>query len=232
MYNFKDKVVLVVGSSRGIGKGVFDKFVDGGAKVLGIDSTNCDISKKENMDWWFGGETDFFLTNNGRYGPIDILVNVSAINYSKKINSISFDEWNKVLDVNLRGYYYMIKKVLEVMPDGGNIVNVSSIAGRHRSYTSGVHYTSSKAGIIGLTKQVAFEVASRNINVNAVCPSQTKTDMLLETMTEEEIKKLEEVIPLGRLAEVDEVVNPIMFLCSDESSYITGTALDINGGQL
>ena len=118
------------------------------------------------------------------------------------------------------------------MPDGGKIVNVSSIAGRHRSYTSGVHYTASKAGIIGLTKQVAFEVAGRGINVNAVCPSQTKTDMLLETMTEEEIKKLEQVIPMGRLAEIDEVVNPIVFLCSDGASYITGTTLDINGGQL
>ena len=227
MYNFSDKNVLVVGSSRGIGKGVYEYFHNRGVRVFGIDSNTCDISKKEEIDKYFDAKSEVFFTN-----PIDILVNVSAINYSKKIESISFDEWDKVLNVNLRGYYYMIKKVLEIMPDGGNIVNVSSIAGRHRSYTSGVHYTSSKAGIIGLTKQVAFEVASRGINVNAVCPSQTKTDMLLETMTDKQIKKLEETIPMGRLAEVDEIVKPIAFLCSDESSYITGTALDINGGQL
>ena len=118
------------------------------------------------------------------------------------------------------------------MPNQGRIVNVSSIAGRHRSYVSGVHYTSSKAGIIGLTKQVAFEVAKRGITVNAVCPSQTKTDMLEQSMTKEEIRKLGETIPLNRVAEVSEVVEPILFLCSDGASYITGTTLDINGGQL
>jgi NAD(P)-dependent dehydrogenase (short-subunit alcohol dehydrogenase family) len=221
MYNFEDKVVLVVGSSRGIGRGVYNEFIHKGADVFGINTSNCDISKKEDIDKWF---SDF--------ESVDILVNVAAINYSNKIEDVSFDEWDEVLDVNLRGYYYIIKKTLDIMPDGGKIVNVSSIAGRHRSYTSGVHYTASKAGIIGLTKQVAFEVAGRGINVNAVCPSQTKTDMLLKTVTEEEIKKLEEVIPMGRLAEIDEVVNPIVFLCSDGASYITGTTIDINGGQL
>lgn len=221
MYNFKDKVVLVVGSSRGIGKRVHDKFTEYGADVFGISTYNCDISKQSEIDEYFSD-----------LESVDILVNVAAINYSNKIEDVGFDEWDEVLDVNLRGYYYIIKKALDIMPDGGKIVNVSSIAGRHRSYTSGVHYTASKAGIIGLTKQVAFEVAGRGINVNAVCPSQTKTDMLLETMTEEEIKKLEQVIPMGRLAEIDEVVNPIVFLCSDGASYITGTTLDINGGQL
>ena len=142
------------------------------------------------------------------------------------------DEWDEVLDTNLRSFFYIIKKVLEIMPDGGKIVNVSSIAGRNRSVVSGVHYTSSKAGIIGLTKQVAYEVGKRNINVNAVCPSQTRTDMLLESMTEEEIQELGKSIPLGRIAKVEEVVNSILFLCSDEASYITGTTLDINGGQL
>lgn len=221
MYNFKDKVVLVVGSSRGIGKRVYDKFTEYGADVFGISTDNCDISKQADIELYFY-----------KLQSVDILVNVAAINYSNKIEDVGFDEWDEVLDVNLRGYYYIIKKALGIMPDGGKIVNVSSIAGRHRSYTSGVHYTASKAGIIGLTKQVAFEVADRGINVNAVCPSQTKTDMLLETMTEEEIKKLEQVIPMGRLAEIDEVVNPILFLCSDGASYITGTTLDINGGQL
>jgi 3-oxoacyl-[acyl-carrier protein] reductase len=221
MYNFEDKVVLVVGSSRGIGRGVCNEFIHKGADVIGISRYNCDISKQWEVDEYF---SDLEL--------VDILVNVAAINYSNKIEDVSFSEWTEVIDVNLRGYYYIIKKTLDIMPDGGKIVNVSSIAGRHRSYTSGVHYTASKAGIIGLTKQVAFEVAGRGINVNAVCPSQTKTDMLLETMTEEEIKKLEEVIPMGRLAEIDEVVNPIIFLCSDDASYITGTTLDINGGQL
>ena len=220
-YNFQGKSVLVVGNSRGIGKRLSTKFVDCGANVFGMNSSNCDISKKKEIDRYFN---DFKL--------LDILVNVAAINYSNKIEDVSYSEWTKVIDINLSGYFYVIKKTLKIMPNFGKIVNVSSIAGRHRSYTSGVHYTSSKAGIIGLTKQVAFEVAARGINVNAVCPSQTKTDMLIDTMTKKEIEDLERIIPFKRLAEVDEVVDPIMFLCSDNASYITGTTLDINGGQL
>ena len=220
-WNFKGKNVLVVGSSRGIGKHTALTFKDSGANVIKLDRSICDISKKN--------EIDTFIDSLSK---VDILVNVAAINYSKKIQHISFEEWDEVLNVNLRGYFYIAKKVLEIMPDGGKITNISSIAGRHRSYTSGVHYTSSKAGIIGLTKQIAYEVGNRNINVNAVCPSQTKTDMLKEFMTEKDILKLGKTIPLGRIAEIMEVVNPILFLCSEEASYITGTTLDVNGGQL
>ena len=220
-WDFSDKVVLVVGDTRGIGKSVVDKFIYAGADVFGINSSNCDISNKEEIDTYFDD-----------LESVDILVNVAAINYAKKIENISFEEWDEVLNTNLRSYFYITKKVLEIMPDGGKIVNVSSIAGRHRSIVSGVHYTSSKAGIIGLTKQIAYEVGKRNINVNCVCPSQTLTDMFRNTLTTKKAKKLESTIPLGRIAKIEEQVYPIMFLCSDESSYITGTTLDINGGQL
>ena len=118
------------------------------------------------------------------------------------------------------------------MNDYGKIVNVSSIAGRHRSPVSGVHYVSSKAGIIGLTKQLAFEVARRNININCVCPSQTLTDMLKSSMDKKTLKEFAQTIPLNRLATVNEQVNPILFLCSKEASYITGAVIDINGGQI
>ena len=118
------------------------------------------------------------------------------------------------------------------MPSGGRIVNISSIAGRHRSIVSGVHYTSSKAGIIGLTKQIAYEVGKRNITVNAVCPSQTRTEMLTQSMTDKEVESLGKTIPLGRIAEVNEVVSAVLFLLADEASYITGTTIDVNGGQL
>tara|TARA_R100000315_G_C5226006_1_gene137063 strand:- start:1001 stop:1363 length:363 start_codon:yes stop_codon:yes gene_type:complete len=114
----------------------------------------------------------------------------------------------------------------------GRIVNVSSIAGRNKSIVSGVHYTSSKAGIIGLTKQLAHEVAKDDILVNAVCPSQTMTEMLRDSMDEEQIKELSKKIPIQRIASVDEQSLPILFLCSSAASYISGTTLDINGGQL
>ena len=118
------------------------------------------------------------------------------------------------------------------MSEGSKIVNVSSIAGRSKSLVSGVHYTSSKAGLIGLTRQLAQELGPKGININCVCPSQTLTPMLERSMTNEQLSKLESNIPLRRVAQVSEIVKPILFLCSDDSSYIHGACLDINGGQL
>ena len=189
-----------------------------------LNSSNCDISNTDDIDSFF----------SHRFNPdeIDILVNVAGINYTNKIEWVSINEWDEVLDTNLRSFFYITQQVLYKMDNGGRIVNVSSIAGRNKSVVSGVHYTASKAGIIGLTKQIAHEVGERKITVNAVCPSQTRTEMLENSMTDEELQKLGESIPLGRIATPQEVVNGILFLCSDESSYITGTTLDINGGQL
>lgn len=113
----------------------------------------------------------------------------------------------------------------------GRIVNVSSIAGRSKSIVSGTHYTSSKYGIIGLTKQLANEVSQYNILVNCVCPSQTMTKMLKESMSEDQINELELRIPIKRIATVTEQALPILFLCSDAASYMTGTVIDVNGGQ-
>ena len=118
------------------------------------------------------------------------------------------------------------------MNEGSRIVNFSSIAGRNRSLVSGLHYTSSKAGIIGLTRQLAYELGPRNINVNCVCPSQTKTKMLLESMTLEDQNNLSEEIPLKRLATVSDQVGPVVFLCSELANYINGAIIDVNGGQL
>ena len=118
------------------------------------------------------------------------------------------------------------------MKAGSKIVNVSSIAGRNKSIVSGVHYTSSKAGIIGLTRQLAYELGPRGINVNCTCPSQTLTPMLKQSMNEQELNDLTTTIPLGRLATVSDQVGPIVFLCSELSNYMTGSILDINGGQL
>ena len=118
------------------------------------------------------------------------------------------------------------------MPKNSKIVNVSSIAGRSKSLVSGVHYTSSKAGIIGMTRQLAQELGPIGININCVCPSQTLTPMLERSMSKEQLCELEKRIPLRRLAAIEDIVEPILFLCSDKSSYIHGACIDINGGQL
>lgn len=220
-WNYKDKRIVVVGASRGIGEGVANSFEAAGARVYRVSSINCDISDKEQIDKYLDS-----------LDHIDILVNVAAINYAKKIEDISFEEWNEVMSVNLRGLFYFTKMALNLMPNGSKIVNVSSIAGRRKSLVSGVHYVSSKAGLIGLTRQLSSELGKRNININVVCPSQTLTDMLTQSMTETEIQDLAQNIPIKRIATVQEQVDPILFLCSDEASYLTGAVVDVNGGQI
>jgi 3-oxoacyl-[acyl-carrier protein] reductase len=137
------------------------------------------------------------------------------------------------MDVNLRSFFVICKWAVEIMKKtgGGRIINISSIAGRSKSIVSGVHYTSSKYGIIGLTKQLAHEVSRHNILVNCVCPSQTMTEMLAKAMTDEQLEELSAKIPIRRIASTREQALPILFLCSDAATYITGTALDVNGGQ-
>jgi 3-oxoacyl-[acyl-carrier protein] reductase len=220
--DFSNKKVLVVGSSKGIGKEAFLTFKSLGADVFGISrSEGIDISKKADIDKFFK-----------KMSSIDFLINVAGINFCKKIEDISFEEWNNVLNTNLRSFFYIIKKSIPLMKSGGRIVNVSSIAGRNKSIVSGVHYTSSKAGIIGLTRQLAHELGPKGINVNCTCPSQTLTPMLSESMTEKQLSKLSESIPLSRVANVNEQVGPIIFLCSSLSSYLNGCIIDVNGGQI
>ena len=217
----KNKVVVIVGGSKGIGKGLYDAFIDRDCIVHSISRKNCDITSPDQIDSYLS-----------KISKVDILVNNAAINYCKPIEEISLNEWNGVIDTNLTSYFYIIKRCLPKMNRGSKIVNVSSIAGRSKSLVSGVHYTSSKAGLIGLTRQLAQELGPKGININCVCPSQTLTPMLERSMTNEQLSDLESNIPLRRVAQVSEVVKPILFLCSDDASYIHGACLDINGGQL
>ena len=217
----KTKTVVVVGGSTGIGKELVTTFKNLGANVKSISRANCDITKQEEIDLYFSN-----------INQVDILINNAAINYCKSIEEISLNEWNSVIDTNLTSYFYIIKKCLPLMKHGSKIVNVSSIAGRSKSLVSGVHYTSSKAGLIGLTRQLAQELGPKGININCVCPSQTLTPMLERSMTSKQLSKLSNDIPLRRIAKVNEIVKPILFLCSEDASYIHGACLDINGGQL
>jgi NAD(P)-dependent dehydrogenase (short-subunit alcohol dehydrogenase family) len=221
------KNVIVVGGSTGIGKGVVDAFEKKGHTVYSISTSNCDISNPKAIDDYF----DAFSIEGGHV-PIDILINNAAINYTKPIQKINLAEWNAVLDTNLTSYFYIIQKCLPLMGSGAKIVNVSSIAGRSKSLVSGVHYTASKAGVIGLTRQLAQELGPIGININCVCPSQTLTPMLERSMSTWQRLDLEKNIPLRRIATIEEIVKPIMFLCSSDASYIHGACIDINGGQL
>ena len=238
-YNYKNKTVLVCGGSRGIGAGVVDAFIESGAKVFycsrnPINSSNSDkaIHIKSDLKNELEIKKIFEIMKDN--GGVDILINSAAINFTKKIEEINLEEWDKVLDLNLRSVFHICKLAFEQMKKNknGKIVNISSIAGRHRSIVSGVHYVASKSGLIGLTKQLAYEAARYNINVNAVCPSQTLTEMLSNSMNSKELKELSRNIPIKRVAQISDQVGPILFLCSKEASYITGTFIDVNGGQI
>ena len=235
MYDFSEKKVLIVGGSRGIGAALVSEFIDSGADVYYISRKCNSLNEGKHI------EADLLDINSlgfldevlGSIG-IDILVNCAALNYAKKHNEIDVLEWEKVFTVNLTSIFSICNSVLPYMKKNkyGKIVNVSSIAGKHRSIVSGIHYVSSKAALIGFTKQLAYELGRYNINVNVVSPSQTKTDMYSETMTIEKEQQLLENIPLNRIATIKEQVEPIMFLSSDASSYITGSVVDVNGGQI
>ncbi len=236
-FDFTGKRALVAGGSRGIGKRLVAAFGDAGADVIYAARTPME------------GDTDAHFVETDLHdeeailalfkkidglGDLDFAVNMDGINHCKTIEDIDSDEWDDVLNVNLRAQFLICREAAKRMKKRrqGSIVNVSSIAGRHRSPVSGVHYVSSKAGVIGLTKQLAFELGPHSVNVNVVCPSQTMTDMLMQSMTDEQRKALADSIPLRRIATVEEQVGPILFLCSDAASYITGAIIDVNGGQV
>ena len=242
--SMQNKRVIIVGGSRGIGAGVVNKFVSLGAKVYYFSRNKKQINIKKEIENQHQAKhifvdlhsVDSILSGFDHYDKkedsLDILVNVAGINYCKQHYEISVDEFNEVLEVNLRSFFLTCKESISRMQRGSKIVNVSSIAGRNKSIVSGVHYTASKAAIIGLTRQLAFEIGPLGININCVCPSQTETDMLLQSMSNKKRNELAQSIPLRRLATIEDIVNPIIFLCSIQSEYVHGSCLDVNGGQL
>lgn len=164
-------------------------------------------------------------------GRIDILVNIAGIIRHHPITEMSYDDWNKVIQVNLTGYFNSCKNAVPYMMERGygRIVNVASIGGRTGRPGCGCNYTASKAGVVGLTQALAKELAPWSITVNAVAPGPLKGRMFY-SMTQEQQAGLEAGIPLGHLGSMEDIAYAILFLASDEASYATGEVVDINGG--
>ena len=235
IFDFYKKKILIVGGSGGFGSSLIKNLIKFNAEIYYISKKKLNEKKANHI------YAD--LSNISSLKPvlkkiknlkIDILINCAAINFAKKHYDISIKEWDKVLNVNLTSAFLLCNSVLHNMKKNkyGKIVNVSSIAGRHRSIVSGIHYVTSKAALIGFTKQLSYEVGKYGINVNAVCPSQTKTKMYLNTITKKKEREIIKGIPLNRIANVEDQIYPILFLCSDEASYMTGAIIDVNGGQI
>ena len=190
-------------------------------------AVKCDVSRADDVAHAIDVVLDEFDT-------IDILVNnAGVLRTTSPLESVPEDEWDLVLDVNLKGMFLLSKAVLPVMraKQYGKIVNISSSAGRSTSELGGVHYTVSKAGVLGLTRHTAREYGSHGINVNAICPGLVDTPMTRKLLDETEEHWLAQ-IPLGRFAEASEEAALVLFLASDDAQYITGATIDFNGGSL
>ena len=171
-----------------------------------------------------------------KYKKIDFIINCAGRVSFEKIENISLNNWNQIINDNLTSTFLITKYLLKVLKKNSNssIVNISSIAGRKYSQLAGTHYTASKAGVIGFTRQLSIELSKYKIRVNSIAPGQVNSNMLNNAMEINNLKKsdLTKLIPLGRLAEPSDIANCCAFLCSSNSLYITGTTIDINGGLL
>ena len=243
----KDNVAIVTGAGRGIGLGVAKAFVEEGANVAIcdisrdiLDSGLAEIQSTGKQSLAF--ETDVSNKNQiqivvnemlARYGRIDILVNCAGINEILPFEEITEEQWDRMLEVNLKGVFLCCQAVMGHMKSqrSGSIVSMTSVAAKTGGLLAGVHYSVSKAGIICLTKSLARAVAPYNITVNAVAPGRIDTPMI-ETASEEENEQFIRSIPLGRLGTPGDVAKAVVFLVSDEARYITGEILDVNGGVL
>ena len=239
-----DKVAIVTGASRGIGRVIALALAAQGAKVVAsarnaeaLDGLTAEIKAQ-------GGEAVAVLgdvaldadANNlinqavATYGRIDILVNNAGITRDGLLLRMKSEDWDAVLDTNLKGAFLCTRAVAKIMSKqrSGRIINMSSVVGEMGN-AGQANYCASKAGLIGLTKSVARELARRNVTVNAITPGFIVTDMT-ENMTDKAREAMTEQIPLGRLGESEDVANAVLFLASDQSSYITGQVLGVNGG--
>ncbi|MCK4551279.1 MAG: 3-oxoacyl-[acyl-carrier-protein] reductase [Tenericutes bacterium] len=247
MYSFKDKTVLVTGGSRGIGKAICEKFAKLGANVVinyvkSIEAAN--ETAKQLMD--SGSEVlvvqaDISKFNESknlvekaieRFGKIDILINNSGITKDNLMLRMSEEDFDQVIDVNLKGTWNMCKNLTRhfLKNKSGSIINITSVVGLTGNPGQS-NYVASKAGIIGLTKTLAKEFGSRNIRVNAVAPGFIETEMT--EMLSDDIKDLyKKQIPLNKLGKTIDVANACAFLASSEAEYISGQVISVNGGMV
>lgn len=238
MSDFQNKIVIVTGGSRGIGKAIAEQFAEAGAVVIityktsvdtahfdskGIKHHQCDASSlKEAQDL-----VDSVIKE---YKRIDVLVNNAGLNKDGLLMRMSEEDWDLVMNTNAKGVFNFTKAVTRQMiaQRKGKVVNISSIVGLIGN-AGQANYVASKAAIIGFTKAIAKELASRNINVNCIAPGYIDTDMTKKL--DEKVKAaFVESIPLKRIGTPADVANLVLFLASDEADYITGQVICIDGG--
>lgn len=242
------KVALITGGSKGIGKKVAEKFAQKGYNLVinyVSDNTNIkelvqELKQEDNQEIMFikADVTDFIACEQlvkqaiEKFGKIDVLVNNAGITKDNLLARMKEEEFDKVIEVNLKGTFNMTKNVVPFMMKKryGKIVNISSVVGVSGN-AGQCNYAASKAGIIGFTKSLAKELASRNILANCIAPGFITTDMTA-VLSEEVKEKIAEQIPLKKMGTAEEVANAVYFLANEENTYITGQVLNVDGGML
>jgi 3-oxoacyl-[acyl-carrier protein] reductase len=241
MSNLKKKNIIVTGASGGIGNAIIKKLSEAGANILasgtriekleelkksfeGLKILKFDISQSDNIEEFIEKAT------NELGGSLDGIVNNAGITQDNLAIRMSLDEWQKVININLTSTFLMSKFAIKKMlkNKSGKIVNITSVVG-HTGNLGQANYTASKAGIVAMSKSLAIEYAKKNININCISPGFIKT-----AMTDKIDDKFKEVIvskiPSARLGEPDDIANAVLFLSSDQSNYINGETLHVNGG--
>jgi NAD(P)-dependent dehydrogenase (short-subunit alcohol dehydrogenase family) len=248
-----EKVAIITGSAGGLGKTCALTFAREGAVIVIIDINQEEINRTVNEIKALGNKCIGFVCDISKqtqvedtvkkiieeWGRIDILVNNAggALHTKVKFEEVTEKDWDIVMNVNLKGTFFCCKAVVPYMikQGGGRIVNISALAGRATASLAGIQYTSAKAGIGGLTRHLAKEMGKYNIYVNAVAPgitiSGSRVEALWDSKSEEEKRRVLDSIPLGRLGKPEDVANVVLFLASDEASYIAGATIDSNGGR-
>ncbi|MFC1517087.1 3-oxoacyl-[acyl-carrier-protein] reductase [Candidatus Margulisiibacteriota bacterium] len=240
----KDKVAIVTGSARGIGKAIAARLAQAGAKVvitdvnveqseatakeiagLGVETLaiGCNVTKKAEVD-------NLMSKAKEKFGSIDIIVNNAGVTRDGLFVRMKEEDWDLVLNINLKGTFLCAQAAGAIMmkQKKGKIINIASVSGIFGN-AGQANYAASKAGVIGLTKVMARELAKRNINCNAIAPGFIKTDMT-DKLSDDIKATVEKQIPLGKMGTVEDIANTALFLASEEANYITGQVLTVCGG--
>lgn len=237
---FENKIVIITGGSRGIGKSIAERFAEDKAKVIvtyknsidaayfdskGIKYVQCDAANTKDVQAF----VDSVIKEHGR---VDVLVNNAGLTKDGLLMRMSEDDWDIVMNTNAKGVFNFTKAVTRQMisQKQGKIVNISSVVGITGN-AGQANYASSKAAVIGFTKSIAKELASRNINVNCIAPGYIDTDMTSK-LSDTVKQGILESVPLKRIGNGDDIANVVMFLSSSQSDYITGQVICVDGGMV
>jgi len=240
----QDQVVLVTGAGQGMGQSIVRYFADAGAKVAAVDINPQALEATvDELNGWVNGEIIAITANISKsdsvksaiktvvekYGRLDVIINVAGVGSIDGFLETPDENWDKVIGVNLTGTFLCCREAAKVMhkQGAGSIINVSSTAALTGEGPS--HYCASKAGVMGLTRSIARELASSGIRVNTIVPGPTNTPMMAD-IPEEWTQKMIDAIPLGRMGESDDIAKVASFLACDDSGFITGQNIAVNGG--